>query len=112
MKRNLFGVGAVVALTIALFQGPRVDSAEQVSARSVKGAACSYSGYQSTPCNLGVPSHCTGGNFFSAVHIGGNNGSHQPAGGLISSGNCTGDAQCPATLNTTKLTKNGCGGGG
>ncbi|QDT43402.1 hypothetical protein Pan241w_35020 [Gimesia alba] len=111
MKRKLFSVGAVIALTIALFQGPQVDSAEQVAARSVKGAKCSFSGYTTISCTIN--SDCTGGTTKASVYVGGSNASHQKAAGGYRNGNCTGNAQCPANgLLTDKLTTNGCGGGG
>lgn len=111
MRKILVGVGAAVALTIGLFQGPQVDSAEQVLAMSVKGAKCSFSGYTTISCT--IDSNCTGGTTKASVYVGGNNASHQKAAGGYRNGNCTGNAQCPANgLLTDKLTTNGCGGGG
>ncbi|QDT43400.1 hypothetical protein Pan241w_35000 [Gimesia alba] len=108
MKRNLFGVGAVVALTIALFQGPRVDSAEQVAAMSVKGGAdCKFKGFSADkPCT--AITGCTHGNYKLAVE----GGTDYRQKGIISkpNGNCEGNSQCE-TPRTYQLTIKDCAGG-
>lgn len=111
MKNFSVGIGALIAITVALLQGPQVDSAEQVSSSSLKGGGpCVYDGYQSLTC-AEVNGYCTGGNFVAASNNGlTGGGSHQETGQTLTTGNCTGTSQCPATQNTRELTQVGCGG--
>ncbi|QDV51571.1 hypothetical protein [Gimesia fumaroli] len=112
MKKLLVGIGAMIMMTIGLFQGPQVDSAEQVLAMSAKGAAaCDHDGYTNIDCDI-VPA-CTAGQSESAVSSAkGTAGSHKVVDGVHADGNCTGNAQCPAALSTDRLSTEGCGGGG
>lgn len=107
MKNYLVGIGAVVAITVTLFQGPRIDSAEQVSAMSVKGAACNYDGYVDTNCS-DLDANCSAGTSQTGLLNINQNGSHKTVAGLYSNGNCTGNSNCPTGVNTVKLTTTGC----
>ncbi|QDT43403.1 hypothetical protein Pan241w_35030 [Gimesia alba] len=112
MKRILVSMGAMIVMTIGLFQGPQVDSAEKVLAISVKGAAgCDQEGYENQSCTI-LPA-CTGGVSEAAVTVAkGSVGSYKIVDGVHADGNCTGNAQCPAAINTVRLSSDGCGGGG
>lgn len=112
MKQFLAGIGALTAISVGLFQGPQVDSAEQVLAMSVKGAAgCDQEGYENHSCTI-LPA-CTGGVSEAAVTVAkGAVGSYKIVDGVHADGNCTGNAQCPAAINTVRLSSDGCGGGG
>lgn len=109
MKQFLVGIGAVIALTIGLFQGPQVDSSERVLAMSVTGgvgSGCSYKGYSAAnPCS--VYPNCTAGSFQLAT----SGGTTHKNTGNAANGNCTGNAQC-TTPRTPTLTTAGCGEGG
>jgi hypothetical protein len=109
MLKKFYPILAFAVLSsVALLQGPGVDSTARVNAMSLVGGGCEYDGtYVQSDCRL-FNSNCTSG-FTEMALVQGS--SHKEDGTIYRNGSCVGNANCPTAINTTGLTTTGCSPG-